>query len=198
MAILMITSSTNHLAILSREVVAMTRDELILAMFNNTYSTQKELGEKLGLSQREVSRLLDAFSLKDIFERNKVGGQSIKSSGKNSVPADEKERIRQNWLASCTKNVNKFWPLFLEQGGEKTEEAIRHDYKYGITDRYVKIMGMGDCKENRQRINELLQMRATIDDMSEDDIILIGLSVIPERIIVQNRKFGYGLEEFEK
>ena len=194
----MITSSTNHLANLSREVVAMTRDELILAMFNNTYSTQKELGDKLGVSQREVSRLLEAFGLKDIFERNKVGGQSIKSSGKNSVPADEKERIRQNWLAHCTKNVNELWPLYLEQGGEKPEEDIIHDYKYGITDRYIAIMGMGDCKQGRQRIGELLQVRATIDDMSEDDIILIGLSLIRERVMLRTKKFGYGLEEFEK
>lgn len=169
----------------------MTRDELILAMFNNTYSTQKELGDKLGMSQREISRLLDAYGLKDIFERNKVGGQSIKSSGKNSVPAEDKERIRKSFLNYAQKCAKELWPLYLEQGGEKEYEDICRDYRYGITDRYISVEGLGTLEKARKRINELLEMRASIEDMDEDDIMIIGHSLVRKVVAFRNKKFGW-------
>lgn len=164
-----------------------TREELIDAIESNVYTTQKDLANILGETQQSVSRMLDAYGLKELFtahKSSKTKTQTTQTAGKYDA-----------YFAQCREKGKELWPLYLEQGGEKSEEEIRHDFKYGIADRYITVDTFNRVPEFREMLAEAVFLRTPWEDLTQDQQTSIGSAIHYTTVLFTNRKFGFGLEE---
>lgn len=173
----------------------LERAELIEYITHNHYNTQKELAELIGIPQRELSRLLVQYELSQLFEDNKAKNKT-KVEAEKPLTEDQK-RIRASFLRTCQKAVDTCWDIYVAQGGDKDWEQIRHDYQYGITDKAVSLDTFGLTPKGKQVIEDALAFKKSAADLTEDEVLTIGLCLRLTRICFKDRKFGFGVEDDE-
>lgn len=164
-----------------------TREELIDAIENNVYTTQKDLANILGETQQAISRMLDTYGLKELFAAHKTSKtktQTVQIAGKYDA-----------YFAKCRERGKELWPLYLIQGGEKSEEDIKHDFKYGITDRYITVDSFNRTPEFREMLAEVWFVQTPWEELTLDQQTSIGGAIHYTTVLFKDRKFGFGLEE---
>ena len=169
--------------------IMKTREELIDAIESNVYTTQKDLANILGETQQAVSRMLTEYGLKELYTAHKA--------------SKTKTQITQNtskydaYFARCRERGQELWQHYLEQGGEKPEEDIRHDFKFGITDKYITVDTINKTAEFREMLAEILFLRTPWEQLTQDQQTSIGCSIHYTTVLFKDRKFGFGLEEVQ-
>ena len=166
-----------------------TKEELIDAIESNVYTTQKDLALILGETQQAVSRMLDTYGLKELFTAHKASKtktQTTQTAGKYDA-----------YFAKCRERGKELWPLYLKQGGEKSEADIRHDFKYGITDRYITVDICNKTPEFKEMLAEVWFVQTPWEELTQDQQTSIGCSIHYTTVLFKDRKFGFGLEEVQ-
>lgn len=166
-----------------------TKEELIDAIESNVYTTQKDLANILGETQQSISRMLSMYSLNELFTAHKAS--------KTKTQTAQNESKYNNFFAQCRENGRELWPLYLAQGGEKSEEDIRNDFKYGITDKYITVDTYNRLPEFAEMLNEILFLRTPWEELTQQQQTSIGFAIHSVTVRYTNRTFGFGLEEVE-
>lgn len=139
-----------------------TREELLTAMSQCKYTTQKDLAEQIGESASNLSKLISKYDLKIDYERNK---STSKAAGHNF----------NQFFTKCREEGRELWEDFIAQGGE----IDLNNYPEGI---YV-VLNDGALPEAKEAIRFALAAKTPFDDFTEDEQTRIGMLLYRVKLI---------------
>lgn len=150
------------------EVIKMRKDTLkrakVLEMVRCKKMTQKEAGEILGLSRRQVIR---------IYKRYVVGGEELLNHGLRGKPGNHrfKEELKREVIESYKKNYGGFGPTFAcellaEREGLKVSPSTLRLWllKEGLWERKRKVAKHRYRRPRKEHFGEMVQMDGSIHD----------------------------------
>jgi hypothetical protein len=143
-----------------------TKEELLTAMRQHTYTTQQELADQIGESRPNLSKLISQYGLNQEFEDNKK---------KASAMSEKWER----YFAKMREKGAVEWEEFLAQGGEIDPPRINRTT-------YIAL-NSGIRPEVREKIRFWAAAKANYNDLTEDEQTQISLALQKTTIIILPR-----------